>query len=106
MPYTYSWSDGPTNLVMNLGSLKDKFEAFGWQVLEMDGNDLADIFKVMAEAKAVAGKGKPTCILMHTIMGKGVGFMEGTHEWHGSAPSDKQLEEALNQLPVTSFGDY
>lgn len=98
--------DGPTNLVMNLGSLREKFEAFGWQVLEMNGNDMAAVLKGMAEAKAATGKGKPVCMLMHTVMGKGVSFMEGTHEWHGSAPSDKQLEEALTQLPHTSYGDY
>jgi transketolase len=98
--------DGPTNAVMNLGSLKDKFVAFGWQVMEMDGNDMEEVLRVMAEAKAACGKGKPICILMHTVMGKGVSFMEGTHEWHGIAPSDKQLEEALKLLPETSYGDY
>ena len=98
--------DGPTDKVMGLGSLKDKFDAFGWQVMEMDGNDMDAVLAGLAKAKSLTGKGKPTCIIMHTIMGKGVGFMEGTHEWHGSAPSDKQLEEALNQLPVTTHGDY
>ena len=98
--------DGPTDKLMGLGSLKDKFEAFGWQVMEMDGNDMDAVLAGLAKAKSLTGKGKPTCIIMHTIMGKGVGFMEGTHEWHGSAPSDKQLEEALNQLPVTTHGDY
>jgi transketolase len=98
--------DGPTDKVMGLGSLKDKFEAFGWQVMEMDGNDMEAVLAGLAKAKAMTGKGKPTCIIMHTIMGKGVSFMEGTHEWHGTAPSDKQLEDALNQLPVTTHGDY
>ncbi len=98
--------DGPTVAVMNLGSLKDKFEAFGWQVMEMDGNDMEEVLRVMAEAKAAAGNGKPICVLMTTVMGKGVKFMEGTHEWHGIAPSDKQLEEALNLLPVSTYGDY
>jgi len=98
--------DGPTVAVMNLGSISDKFEAFGWQVLEMNGNDIDNVLKVMDEAKAATGKGKPICVLMHTVMGKGVSFMEGTHEWHGIAPSDKQLEEALNLLPATSYGDY
>ncbi len=98
--------DGPTVAVMNLGSLKDKFEAFGWLVLEMDGNDMEAVLRVMAEAKAAAGNGKPICVLMTTVMGKGVKFMEGTHEWHGIAPSDKQLEEALNLLPVGTYGDY
>jgi transketolase len=98
--------DGPTNDVMNLGSLRQKFEAFGWTVLEMNGNDMADVLKVMAEAKAATGKGKPVCVLMHTAMGKGISFMEGTHEWHGIAPNDKQLEDALSQLGETSYGDY
>jgi len=98
--------DGPTNEVMHLGSLRDKFEAFGWQVMEMNGNDMDEVLKGLAAAKDVTGKGKPICILMHTIMGKGISFMEGTHEWHGIAPSDKQLEDALNQLPQTSFADY
>jgi transketolase len=98
--------DGPTVLVMNLGSLKDKFEAFGWHVFDMNGNDMDDVLKVMATAKAATGKGKPVCVLMRTIMGKGVSFMEGTHEWHGIAPSDKQLEAALNELPQTTYGDY
>ena len=98
--------DGPTDKVMNLGSLKEKFEAFGWKVINMDGNDMAEIVKVMGKAKAATGKGKPICILMDTVMGKGVNFMEGTHEWHGIAPSDKQLAEALLQLPLATEVDY
>ncbi len=98
--------DGPTVSVMSLGSLREKFEAFGWEVMEMDGNSMEAVLEVLAAAKGACGKGKPVCILMKTVMGKGVGFMEGTHEWHGIAPSDKQLEDALAQLPVTSFGDY
>jgi transketolase len=98
--------DGSTNKVMNLGSLPAKFESFGWRVLEMDGHDIGDILKVMATAKEGRGLGKPTVIIMHTVMGKGVGFMEGTHEWHGSAPNDKQLAEALAQLAPTRYGDY
>ncbi|MCD6011348.1 MAG: transketolase [Flavipsychrobacter sp.] len=98
--------DGPTVAVMNLGSLKEKFEAFGWHVIEMDGNRMEEVIRVMADAKAATGKGKPICVLMTTVMGKGVKFMEGTHEWHGIAPSDKQLEEALNLLPTTTLGDY
>lgn len=97
--------DGSTVNVMNLESLKDKWLAFGWDVLEMDGNDLNDIAATMQKAKSMLGKQKPVCILMTTIMGKGVDFMEGTHEWHGIAPSDEQLEKALTQLPVT-LGDY
>ena len=98
--------DGPTNMVMALGNIKVKFEAFGWHVLEMNGNDMADVLAVLHGAKAATGKGKPVCIIMATVMGKGISFMEGTHEWHGTAPSDKQLEEGLMQLPVTQYGDY
>ena len=98
--------DGPTNKVMALGSLRDKFEAFGWTVMEMEGNDMDAVLNGLHKAKSALGKGKPVCILMHTIMGKGVSFMEGTHEWHGIAPNDKQLEEALAQLGETSYGDY
>lgn len=98
--------DGPTHKVMDLGSLKEKFEAFGWYVIEQEqGNDMEQVVKTLELAKAETGKGKPICILLHTIMGKGVDFMEGTHEWHGIAPSDAQLEQALNQLNST-IGDY
>jgi transketolase len=97
--------DGSTANVMNLENLKDKWLAFGWEVLEMDGNDLDNIAATMQQAKAMLGKQKPVCILMTTIMGKGVSFMEGTHEWHGIAPSDVQLEQALSLLPET-LGDY
>lgn len=97
--------DGSTKNVMNLGSLHDKFTAFGWHVMEMDGNDMDAVLKTLAKAKAATGKGKPICILMKTEMGKGVDFMEGTHEWHGIAPSNEQLDKALAQLPIT-LGDY
>lgn len=98
--------DGPTKLVMDLGSLRAKFEAFGWMVMEMDGNNMDEVLRVMAEAKAATGNGKPICILMTTVMGSGIKFMEGTHEWHGIAPNDAQLAEALTLLPETSYGDY
>ena len=97
--------DGPTKVVMNLDSLHAKFTSFGWDVMEMDGNNMEEVVNKLAEAKGRTGKGKPVCILMHTIMGKGVDFMEGTHEWHGIAPSDAQLEVAQQQLPAT-LGDY
>lgn len=98
--------DGPTSKVIDLGSLRAKFEAFGWQVIEQtNGNDMIEVVATLEQAKSETGKGKPICILLHTIMGKGVDFMEGTHEWHGIAPSDAQLEKALEQLPVT-LGDY
>lgn len=93
--------DGPTKMVMDLGSLKDKFTAFGWHIVEMEGNDMEHVVKGLEEAKAASGKGKPVCILMITAMGKGVSFMEGTHEWHGIAPNDKQLEDALKELVLT-----
>ncbi len=98
--------DGPTNQVMNIAPLEDKFLAFGWHVMKMEGNDMADVVRMLDAAKAETGKGKPICILMHTVMGKGVPFMEGTHEWHGVAPNEKQLEEALQALPETNLGDY
>lgn len=98
--------DGPTKMVMDLGSLKDKFEAFGWIVKEMNGNEMDDVLAVMEQAKAATGMGKPVCVIMRTIMGKGVPFMEGTHEWHGIAPNDKQLAEAVQVLPTTVYGDY
>ncbi len=97
--------DGPTKKVMNLGNLRAKFEAFGWQVLEMNGNDIDAVLAGLKQAKSLLGKEKPVVILMTTIMGKGVDFMEGTHEWHGIAPNDEQLARALEQLPET-MGDY
>lgn len=98
--------DGPTDNVLNLGSLRAKFEAFGWLVMEMNGNDMDATLAGLAQAKSMTGNGKPVVILMQTVMGKGVSFMEGTHEWHGIAPNDKQLADALAQLGETSFGDY
>ena len=97
--------DGPTEKVMNLGNIRQKFEAFGWETLEMKGNDMDDITAVLEKAKSLTGKGKPIAIMMHTIMGKGVDFMENDHNWHGTAPNDEQLAKALAQLPET-LGDY
>lgn len=97
--------DGPTKKVMNLDNLKAKFEAFNWQVLEMEGNDMDAVVAGLNNAKTYVGKGKPIVILMTTSMGKGVDFMEGSHEWHGIAPNDEQLAKALAQLPET-MGDY
>lgn len=97
--------DGPTNQVMSLGNLHAKFESFGWEVMEMDGNDMDAVVAGLEKAKSLLGKGKPVAILMKTIMGKGVDFMEGSHEWHGIAPNDEQLKKALAQLPET-LGDY
>lgn len=97
--------DGPTEKVLSLGNLKAKWEAFGWHVLEMDGNNMEDVLSGLKTAKAATGKGKPVMILMKTEMGKGVDFMEGTHKWHGVAPNDAELEKALSQLEET-LGDY
>jgi len=97
--------DGSTDEVMQLGNLKAKFEAFDWLTLEMDGNDMQSVLAGLARAKSLVGNGKPVVILMRTIMGKGVSFMEGTHEWHGIAPNDEQLKKALEELPET-LGDY
>jgi len=97
--------DGSTDKVMDLGNLNAKFEAFGWDVMEMDGNDIDAVVAGLNEAKTRTGKGKPVIILMKTIMGKGVSFMEGTHEWHGIAPNDEQLAKALAELPST-MADY
>lgn len=106
---TIDWNgqqiDGPTKSVMALDSLRAKFEAFNWQVLEMDGNDMDAVVAGLNNAKTFVGKGKPIVILMKTEMGKGIDFMEGSHEWHGIAPNDEQLQKALSQLPET-LGDY
>ncbi len=98
--------DGATKDVLPLGDLKAKFEAFGWDVLEIQhGNDLDAVIEGLHEAKRRTGKKKPVCILLHTVMGNGVDFMMGTHAWHGKAPNDEQLEKALAQNPET-LGDY
>ncbi|MEX1383331.1 transketolase [Lutibacter sp.] len=98
--------DGSTDHVMPMGDLKAKFEAFGWIVLEVEkGNDIEAIKSGLAEAKALTGNGKPVCILLKTEMGNGVDFMMHTHAWHGKAPNDAQLEDALSQNPET-LGDY
>ncbi len=97
--------DGPTAVVMSLGDLGAKFSAFGWEVMELNGNEMSEVVKGLEHAKSLSGKGKPVCILMETVMGKGVDFMEGTHEWHGIAPNDKQLALAQEQLEET-LGDY
>jgi transketolase len=98
--------DGSTENVLPLGNLKAKFEAFGWDVMDIEkGNDLKAIITGMKKAKEKTGKGKPVCVLLHTVMGNGVDFMMHTHEWHGKAPNDEQLEKALMQNPAT-LGDY
>lgn len=106
---TIDWNgqqiDGPTDKVMGLGNIRQKFDAFGWTTLEMNGNDMDEVVATLEKAKSLTGQGKPIAIMMHTAMGKGVDFMEGTHEWHGIAPNDEQLAKALAQLPET-LGDY
>ena len=97
--------DGPTKKVMGLGNLEAKWKAFGWTVLKMDGHDMNAILKTLAEAKKLCGNGKPICILMTTSMGKGVDFMEGTHQWHGKTTNPEQTAIALSQLKET-LGDY
>lgn len=104
--YNLKQIDGATDDVMPLGNLKDKFEAFGWKVLEVqNGNDVESILKGLTQAKSETGKGKPVMIIMRTEMGNGVDFMMGTHAWHGKAPNDEQLKIALAQNPET-LGDY
>ncbi len=97
--------DGSLEDVLSLGSLRNKWEAFGWDVREMDGHDMDNISSTLEKAKADCGNGKPIMIIMKTDMGKGVDFMEGTHKWHGVAPNDEQLADALGQLEET-MGDY
>ncbi len=98
--------DGSTTDVLNMGNIKAKFEAFDWDVLEIaEGNNIEAIINGMADAKSRTGKGKPVCVLLNTEMGNGVDFMMHTHAWHGKAPSNEQLENALNQNPAT-LGDY
>ena len=97
--------DGPVEKVLSLGRLKDKFIAFGWETLEMNGNDIPEIIETLKKAKALTGKTKPVLILMHTQMGYGVDFMTGNYQWHGVAPNNEQAEKALSQLEET-LGDY
>jgi transketolase len=106
---TIDWNgqqiDGPTYKVNDLGDIRQKFEAFGWRTLQMNGNDMDEVVHTLEDAKSLVGKGKPIAIIMQTIMGKGVDFMENDHNWHGVAPNDEQLKTALRQLPET-LGDF
>jgi len=97
--------DGPVEDVLSLGDLKAKWEAFGWNVLEMDGHDFNSILDTLKVAKQASGKNQPVVILMKTEMGQGVDFMMGTHKWHGNFPNDEQTANALSQLEET-LGDY
>jgi len=104
--YNRAQIDGSTDQVLSLGNLRAKWEAFGWDVLEVDnGNDMVSVIAGLDEAKSRTGKGKPVIIHLHTEMGNGVDYMMGSHKWHGVAPNDDQLALALNQLPRT-IGDY
>jgi transketolase len=107
---TIDWNgqqiDGTTAQVAGLGNIREKFDAFGWTTLEIkDGNDMDEVIATLDKAKELIGKGKPIAIMMHTVMGKGVDFMENDHNWHGTAPNDEQLQKALAQIPET-LGDY
>ncbi|HEX4372733.1 MAG TPA: transketolase [Puia sp.] len=106
---TVDWNgqqiDGTTASVGGLGDIRTKFEAFGWNTLAMNGNDIDEVIATLRTAKTLLGNGKPIAIMMHTVMGKGVDFMENDHNWHGTAPNDEQLKKALAQLPET-LGDY
>jgi transketolase len=97
--------DGPTSEVLPIGELAPKWAAFGWDVLEMNGNDLPGVLATLKHAKQHTRKGRPVVILMRTVMGQGVDFMMHTHAWHGVAPNDEQAQRALAQLPET-VGDY
>jgi transketolase len=106
---TVDWNgqqiDGTTKSVMDLGNIHAKFDAFGWTTLEANGNDMDEVIATLDKARGLTGQGKPIAIMMHTVMGKGVDFMENDHHWHGVAPNDEQLAKALAQLPET-LGDY
>jgi len=106
---TVDWNgqqiDGTTKSVMDLGNIHAKFDAFGWTTLETNGNDMDEVIATLDKARSLTGQGKPIAIMMHTVMGKGVDFMENDHHWHGVAPNDEQLTKALAQLPET-LGDY
>lgn len=97
--------DGYTDDIISLGNLGDKFKAFGWDVLEVKGNDMSEVLKGLNKAKTLTGKEKPVVILLHTLMGYGVDFMQGLNKWHGTAPTDEQATNALSQLKET-LGDY
>jgi transketolase len=97
--------DGDVEDVLSLGNLKQKWQAFGWETLEVDGHNMEEIIATYEKAQYLCGKGKPVMVLLKTEMGQGVDYMTGTHKWHGAAPNAEQLESALNQLEET-LGDY
>jgi len=104
--YNQKQIDGSLDEVLPMGNIANKFIAFDWEVLEIkNGNNINDVIDVLNMAKSLCGNGKPICIIMHTEMGNGVDFMMGTHKWHGVAPNDEQLADALSQNPE-SLGDF
>ncbi|MDG1477891.1 MAG: transketolase [Vicingaceae bacterium] len=103
--YNHKQIDGDISDVLNLGDINAKWQAFGWDVMEMNGNNMTEVITKLNEAKTHLGKGKPVMIIMKTEMGQGVDYMMGTHKWHGNAPNDEQLADALSQLEET-LGDY
>ncbi|WP_070136852.1 transketolase [Crocinitomix algicola] len=103
--YNHKQIDGDLDDVLPMGDLSKKWQAFGWEVLEMDGHHIPEVIETLQKAKELTGNGKPIVIIMKTEMGQGVDFMMGTHKWHGSAPSEEQAENALSQLEET-LGDY
>jgi transketolase len=98
--------DGSTVDIMGFHDLGNKFAAFGWEVVHMDGNNMEEVLLVVSETKTRLGNGKPVVIIMKTEMGQGVDFMMGSHAWHGKAPNAEQFDNAMAQLPVTVLGDY
>ena len=105
LDYNKKQIDGPTDVVMNLGDMRAKYEAFGWKVIELNGNDMQEIVEALNQTRKGAGQGMPQLLLAHTEMGMGVDFMMGTHKWHGTPPNDEQAANALSQLEET-LGDY
>ncbi|MBQ5958304.1 MAG: transketolase [Bacteroidales bacterium] len=105
LDYNKKQIDGPTDEVMNLGDMRAKYEAFGWKVIELNGNDMQQVVDALNQARKEAGQGQPQLLLAHTEMGMGVDFMMGTHKWHGTPPNDEQAANALSQLEET-LGDY
>ncbi len=104
--YNNAQIDGKVDDVLSLGDLKAKFEAFNWTVVDIkNGNDLQAVIEGLKQAKSLTGNGKPVAVLLHTLMGYGVDFMQGDYRWHGKPLNDEQLEKALAQLPET-LGDY
>lgn len=97
--------DGDVDDVLSLGDLRAKYESFGWTVMEMNGNVMSEVVEGLNKAKSLLGQEKPVMVLMKTEMGQGVDYMMGSHKWHGVAPNDEQLAQALDQLEET-LGDY